>query len=162
MLSRPFRLLLLLICWALLGSFRMPADEKQAEALLYDVRAAFVSARADVSPNLLSATDRLVDEAIRATFRQEALPRTILTIRITDTGYLPLIIGARFRARVTVEAVSVVTGEKVAAGSFAVSAFALDSAQADRRLAERIAERVAQDFRLQDTVPSTLATALFP
>ncbi|SIQ77090.1 hypothetical protein SAMN05880590_10796 [Rhizobium sp. RU35A] len=162
MLLRSLRLFCLVMAWLLLGSFRMPADEARPETLLYDVRAAFVTARPEVSHNLLSATDRLVASAIRATFRQQALPRAVLTIRIEDTVYLPLLFGGRFRAQVTVEAVSVVTGEKVAVGSFAVSAFALDATHADARLAERIAERVVQDFRLQDTVPSTLATALFP
>jgi hypothetical protein len=146
-----------------LSGFRMASGDRQAESqVLYDVRGAFVSAKADVSRRLVADTDRFVDDAIRATFRQKSLPRTVLTIRIVETGMLPLIVGGRYSAKVIVDATAVGNGEKIASGNFTVSTFAIDGDYADRILAARIAERVAREFRLQDTVPSTLATALFP
>ncbi|WP_137128858.1 hypothetical protein [Rhizobium sp. FY34] len=161
--ASSLRLSVALIALLTLSGFRMASGERQSDPqLLYDVRGAFVSARPDVSRRLVADTDRLVDDAIRATFRQKSLPRTVLTIRIVETGYLPLILGGRFRAKVTVEATAVGNGEKIATGTFAVSTFALDQAYADRILALRIAERVSMEFRLQDAGPSTLATALFP
>lgn len=162
MSSLSVRVAVLFVSWLLLSSFRMTAADQPSEPLLYDVRGAFVTARADVSPGLIARTDRLVDAAIRSTIRQKALPRTILTVRISEAGYLPLVVGARFRAKVTIEATAVGNGERIATGGFSVSTFALDSEHADARLAERIAERIAREFRLQNGGPSTLATALFP
>ncbi|MGE6740091.1 hypothetical protein ACQKGC_07430 [Allorhizobium pseudoryzae] len=162
MSSLSVRVAVVFMSWLLLSSFRMTAADQPSEPLLYDVRGAFVTARSDVSPGLIARTDRLVDTAIRSTIRQKALPRTILTVRISEAGYLPLVVGARFRAKVMIEATAVGNGEKIAVGSFTVSTFALDSAHADARLADRIAERIALEFRLQKTGPSTLATALFP
>lgn len=162
MSSQSVRLAFLFMSWLLLSGFRLTAGDQPSEPLLYDVRGAFVTARSDVSGGLIARTDRLVDMAIRTTVRQKALPRTILTVRISETGYLPLVVGARFRAKVTIEATAVGNGEKIAVGSFTVSTFALDSDHADARLADRIAERIVSEFRLQKAGPSTLATALFP
>lgn len=162
MSSQSVRLAFLFMSWLLLSGFRLTAGDQPSEPLLYDVRGAFVTARSDVSAGLIARTDRLVDMAIRTTVRQKALPRTILTVRISETGYLPLVVGARFRAKVTIEATAVGNGEKIAVGSFTVSTFALDSDHADARLADRIAERIVSEFRLQKAGPSTLATALFP
>ncbi|WP_131818955.1 hypothetical protein [Rhizobium sp. LCM 4573] len=135
----------------------MPADN-----LLYDVRGAVVTARADVAHKLVAETDRLVEEAISATVRQVSLPRTILAVRIDHTAYMPLIIGGRHEAKVIVEAISVGNGEPIAEGSFKASAFALDRTDGDTLLAERIARRIAAEFRLKERGGTTLATALFP
>lgn len=163
MYASSLRFSVVFLAFVTLAGFRMGPGERQAEGqLLYDVRGAFVSARTDVSRQLVADTDRLVDDSIRATFRQKSLPRTVLTIRIVETARLPLILGGRYSAKVIVDATAVGNGERIATGSFIVSTFALDRAYADRVLAARIAERVAQEFRLKDTGPSTLATALFP
>jgi hypothetical protein len=163
MYASSLRFSVLLLAFLTLSGFRMASGERQADGqLLYDVRGAFVSAKADVPRRLVADTDRLVDDAIRATFRQKSLPRTVLTIRIVETGRLPLILGGRYSARVIVDATAVGNGERIATGTFTVSTFALDRAYADRVLATRIAERVAREFRLQSVGPSTLATALFP
>ena len=163
MRSLFFRLTVLGLAWLVLGGFRMEIVEGPAQQhLLYDVRGAFVSAQVEISRKLVSDTDRLVDDAIRATFRQTSMPRAVLTIRIIETGRLPLFIGARYRAKVTVEATAVGNGERIATGTFAISAFAFDADAGDARLAARIATRIAREFSLEDNAPSTLATALFP
>ncbi|MCO5733864.1 hypothetical protein [Rhizobium sp. SSA_523] len=153
---------ILVLSLMLLSSFRMAAGDRPAEPLLYDVRGALVTARADVSAGLIGRTDRLVDEAIRATFRQNLLLRAILTVRILKTRQVPLVIGGRFEAEIFVKATAVGNGEPLAAGTFTVSSFAFSGQHADQRLAERIAERVAREFRLDTTSSSTLASALFP
>jgi hypothetical protein len=158
-----FRLTVLGLAWLMLGGFRMAAVEEQAQQhLLYDVRGAFVSAHVDISRRLVADIDRLVDDSIRATFRQTAMPRAVLTIRIIDAGRLPLFVGARYRAKVTVEATAVGNGERIAVGSFAVTAFAFDADAGDALLAARVATRIAREFSLEDNAISTLATALFP
>jgi hypothetical protein len=158
-----FRLTVLGLAWLMLGGFRMAAVEEQGQQnLLYDVRGAFVSARADISRRLVADIDRLVDDSIRATFRQTSMPRAVLTIRIIDAGRLPLFVGARYRAKVMVEATAVGNGERIATGTFAVSVFAFDEDAGDTLLASRIATRIAREFSLEDNAPSTLATALFP
>lgn len=156
------RLVLVCLAWLMLSSFRLHTAEGGSDPLLYDVRGAFVTGPPAISRILVGETDRLVDRSIRATFRKTALPRAILTIRIVETGHLPLVVGGRFRAKVTVEATAVGNGEKIAAGGFTISTFALDGRHAQARLAERIAQRVASEFRLQEAGPATLATALFP
>lgn len=163
MSRRHVSLILLALSALPLMSFRM---EEQAtvsrEKLFYDVRGALVTARADVSRDLVAETDRLVDAAIRATIRQISLPRTILTVRIDRAGYLPFIIGGRHEARVSIEAIAVGTGEMIAAGSFGASVFALEKEDGDALLAEKIASRIATEFRLDGKGGSTLATALSP
>ena len=162
MYRRLFRHFLVLSCVLPLMSFRMEQAGMPPENLLYDVRSAIVTAQADVSRQLVAETDRLVDQAIHATVRQVSLPRAILAVRIDRTAYVPLVIGGRHEARVTVEAIAVGNGEPIADGGFKVSAFALDRANGDEILAERIARRIAAEFRLREQGRTTLATALFP
>lgn len=162
MYLRFSRLILILSCALPLMSFRMEQASAPAENLLYDVRGAVVTAQADVSRKLVAETDRLVDQAVQATVRQISLPRAILAVRIDRTAYVPLVIGGRHEARVTVEAIAVGNGEPIADGGFKVSAFALDRTNGDEILAERIARRIAAEFRLKERGRTTLATALFP
>lgn len=156
------RVLMILMAATSLVSFRMPVSVGASEKLLYDVRGAFVTARPDVPRGLVTAIDTRVDEAIRATVRSVILPRTILTIRITRAAYQPLLLGGRHEADVTVEAVAVRTGEAIATGDFSVAAFLLDSNDADGVLAERITQRIAGEFRLDNQTRSALTTALSP
>lgn len=157
------RFSLLVLAWLFLSSFRLATEDRPTEAaVLYDVRGAFVSAPPAVSRRLVAETDRLVDEAIRATFRATLLPRAILTIRIVEVKRHDYLVGGRFSAKVSVDATAVGNGEKIAAGIFTVSSFALHAEYGDNALARRIADRITFEFRLEDTGPSTLATALFP
>jgi hypothetical protein len=145
-----------------LMSFRMEPSAGRSEALFYDVRGAFVAARGDVSHPLVAETDRLVNEAISATVRESTLPRTVLTVRIERVRPIPVVVGSRAEAKVTVEAVAVANGEIIASGGFRASAYSIRENSIDDLLAERIAERVALEFRLGGERRTTLATALFP
>ncbi|WP_117191077.1 hypothetical protein [Rhizobium terrae] len=157
------RFVLILLAVLPLTAFRMPAGNEAREKLLYDVRGAFVTARPTVPQGLVIATDMLVDEAIRSTVRKTMLPRTIISVRIEETSHMPLMIGSRHEARVTVKAISVSTGEPIAEGTFRTSLFLLDGGEADKALAERIADRITSEFRLdgQGGRPA-IASALFP
>lgn len=151
------------LAWLILSSFRIAPETRNADLpLMYDVRGAFVSASPSISPRLVAETNNLVDAAIRATFRKTLLPRTILTIRILGTSRTQYLVGTRYSATISVDATAVGNGEKVAAGKFEVSSFNLNNSHSEQALARRIAERVAEEFRLNDAAPSTLATALFP
>lgn len=157
------RFSLLVLAWLTLSSFRLAHEDRPVEAsILYDVRGAFVSASPKVSRRLVAETDALVDESVRATFRATLLPRAVLTIRIVEVKRQNYLVGAKFSAKVSVDATAVGNGEKIAAGIFTVSSFALHAEHGDSALARRIADRITFEFRLQDTGPSTLATALFP
>ncbi|MCJ8520603.1 hypothetical protein ABID21_003513 [Pseudorhizobium tarimense] len=162
MLRRLLLLCALLAVLPLLVSFRLQPATAGHEALLYDVRAAFVAARSDVPAVLVTETDRLVNEAILSTIRQRVLPRTILTIRIDRLVSRPTILGGKRAATVSVEAVAVGNGEVIAEGSFDLSVFSLRRDAVDLLLAERIAARIASEFRLAGEPRSTLAIALFP
>jgi hypothetical protein len=144
-----------------LMAFRMPEATDAGEKMLYDVRGAFVTARPSVPQGLVIAIDLLMDESIRSTVRSTLLPRTILSVRIEETSHSRLMIGNRHEARVTVKAISVASGEPLAEGTFITSVFMLNSGGPDRELAQKIAERIASEFRLQDGRP-TIASALFP
>lgn len=144
-----------------LMSFRLDAKPAGTEALYYDVRGAFVTARADVPQLLVTETDRLVNAAIDETVRPTVLPRTVLAVRIDRVIAEPAMLGSRRSATVTVEAFGVGDGEVVAAGSFTVAAFGFVPDSADRSLAERIAERVAREFRLREERRTSPVTALF-
>ncbi|MCF6368646.1 hypothetical protein [Rhizobium halophilum] len=157
---------LLLLCaliavLPLLVSFRLQPATVGREALLYDVRAAFVAARSDVPPVLVTETDRLVNEAILSTIRQRVLPRTILTIRIDRLTSPPTLLGGKRAATVSVEAVAVGNGEVIAEGSFEMSVFSFRRNAVDLVLADRIAALIASEFQLASERRSTLATALF-
>ena len=145
----------------LLVSFRLQPAPAGHEALLYDVRAAFVAARSDVPAVLVTETDRLVNEAILSTIRHRILPRTILTIRIDRLASPPTLVGGKREVRVSVEAVAVGNGEVIAKGSFEMSVFSLRREAVDLLLAERISARISSEFRLAGERRSTLATALF-
>ncbi|MCB5202078.1 hypothetical protein LH464_06260 [Neorhizobium sp. T786] len=146
----------------LLMSFRLDSSAGRNEALLYDVRGAFVAARGEISHPLVTETDRLVNEAIFATVRSITLPRAVLTVRIERVARVPVVFGQKAEATVTVEAVAVGNGEVIAAGNFGVSAYSMRSGAIDGLLADRIAERVSREFRLGGERRTTLATALFP
>ena len=158
---RPLLLCFLLATLPALMSFRLQPAAAEREALLYDVRGAFVAARADVPPVLVTETDRLVNDAVLTTVRDHVVPRTILAIRIDSHAVMPALIGGRRAATVSVEAVAVSSGEAIAEGAFSISVFSLREGAIDLLLAERIAERVAAEFRLTRERPVTLATALF-
>jgi hypothetical protein len=102
-----------------------------------------------------------VNEAIVSTVRERVLPRTILTIRVEGLAKTPLLFGGRREATVSVKAVAVSNGDVIAEGSFDVSVFSLRSDTVNLLLAERIADRLAAEFRLAGERRSTLATALF-
>lgn len=146
----------------LLMSFRLDTSAGQNEALLYDVRGAFVAARGEISHPLVTETDRLVNEAIAATVRSITLPRAVLTVRIERVTRVPVVLGRKAEALVTVEAVAVGDGEIIAAGNFRVSAYSMRAGAIDGLLADRVAERVSREFRLDGERRMTLATALFP
>jgi hypothetical protein len=160
MLYRVFRLALIILTAMPLAAFRMPVSSNARETLLYDVRGAFVTARPNVPQGLVIATDMLVDEAIRLTTRAAMLPRTIISVRIENAVHIPLLIGTRHEAKVTVQAISVGSGEPVAVGSFQASVFLFGNEDAEKALAEKIADRIATEFRLNGGRPSTIASAL--
>lgn len=144
----------------ILMAFRLDRPTEDREALLYDIRAAFVAARADIPAVLVAETDRLVDQAILATVRERILPRTILTIRVERVVTVPVLVGDKREATVAVQAVAVGNGDVIAEGRFAVSVFSFDRSEIELLLAERIATRVATEFKLAGERRSTLATAL--
>ncbi len=161
MLRRLLILLVLVGLLPLLMAFRLQPSVAGREALLYDVRGAFVAAGDNIPAALVAEADRLVNEAIASTVRQRVLPRTVLTIRIERLSTTPVLVGGRREARVSVEAVAVNSGEVIAEGSFGVSVFSLRQDHVNLLLAERIAQRVAAEFRLTGERRSPLATALF-
>ncbi|WP_105424473.1 hypothetical protein [Neorhizobium tomejilense] len=162
MFRRLSRFCLIALTALPLMSFRLEQANTAQEKLFYDVRGAFVTARPDVPKELVIATDMLVDEAIRATVRSIALPRTIISVRIDEMSHMPMLIGSRHEAKVTVQAISVNSGEPIARGTFKTSIYLLDGDTADRDLAEKIADRISSEFRLDGQRRPTMATALFP
>jgi hypothetical protein len=156
----PFRLALAPLAVMMLASFRMPVNEDAAERMLFDVRGAFVTAQPDVPRELIAWTDSLVDASIQSTTRSFMLPRTILTVRIGQAKRTPLLIGNRYSASITVKAISVGSGEPIAEGSFEASVLRFGKDGADMVLAERIAERIASEFRLGEPRRGALVTAL--
>jgi hypothetical protein len=161
MRSGVLRLALILTLTPSLMAFRMPLEDGVRDKLLYDVRGAFVTARPDVPQGLVIATDMLIDEAVRLTMRSSMLPRTIISVRIDRAAPVPVVFGRRLEARVTVQAVSVSTGEPVATGSFETSVFFFGDKDADAALARKIADRVASEFRLRSGHSATITSALF-
>ncbi len=157
---RSLRFVIAPLAVLMLAGFRMPVADEEAERLLYDVRAAFVTAQPNVSRDLIAQTDILVDAAIQATNRSMLLPRTILTVRISETARAPVLFGSRSTASVTVKVVSVGSGEPVAEGSFEVSALTFGKNSADAFLAEKIADRIAGEFRLEVPRRRAVVTAL--
>ena len=160
MFRRSVQISLILLAGFSLASFRMPAKNDERDKLLYDVRGAFVTAKPDIPASLVTATDLLVDQAIRSTLRPTLLPRTIIVIRIDRASNTPLLLGSRREAKVTVQAVSVGDGEPLAEGSFQASIYVFGSDSGDEALAQKIAERIASEFKLDEPRHGTLASAL--
>ncbi|TNM62132.1 hypothetical protein [Aliirhizobium smilacinae] len=156
---RPFRIAILPLTMLMLTGFRMPVNGDVSEHMLYDIRGAFVTAQPDVSRDLITRTDLLIDTAIQATTRSIILPRTILTVRIGEARPSPVLFGYRYSARVTVKAVSVTSGEPVAEGSFEATSFAFAEQGAADSLAEKIASQIASEFRLTNPHRATTITA---
>jgi hypothetical protein len=161
MLRRLFHISLIVTTSLSLTGFRMPVKSDGRDKLLYDVRGAFVTARPEISQSLVIATDMLVDEAIRSTLRPTILTRTIIVIRIDKTLHVPLLVGTRHEARVTVQAVAVGDGEPVAEGSFNASIYLFGKEDGDQALAQKIASRIVSEFKLDGPRHSTLASALW-
>ncbi|MGI2031892.1 hypothetical protein ACRQ1B_05810 [Rhizobium panacihumi] len=156
------RLLIVVSAALPLMSFSMKtAENTRGSGPLYDVRGAFVAAKPDIPAGLIAGTDRRIDAAIRSTVRSMSLPRAILTVRITRAAGLPILFGRRHEAKVTVDATSVTTGERIASATFTVSTtvFGKDNGGEDA-LAARIADRVAAEFKLNGGRQTTIASAL--
>jgi hypothetical protein len=162
MFRRLSRFALIVLAALPLTAFRMPAGHETREQFLYDVRGAFVTARGNVPQGLVIAIDMLVDEAIRATSRSTMLPRTIIAIRIEKTSQVPQLIGSRHEAKVAVQVISVSSGEAIAEGNFETSIFLLEAGDGNTALAEKIADRIAAEFRLKGDGRPAIASALFP
>lgn len=160
MFLKSVRIIAIPLAVLMLAGFRMPAAEEQAERMLYDVRGAFVTAQPDVPRDLITGTDILVDSAIRATSRSMMLPRTILTVRLSDTRRSPVLFGHRYSARVMVKVISVGSGEPVAEGEFETSVMSFGKEPADSPLAEKIATRIASEFQLGRPHRAALLTSL--
>lgn len=160
MFRRSLHIWFILLAGLSLAGFRMPTKNDGRDTLLYDVRGAFVTAKPDIPAALVTATDLLVDQAIRSTLRPTILPRTIIVIRIDQASNTPLLLGSRYEARVTVQAVSVGDGEPVAQGSFQASIYAFGSDRGDEALAQKIAARIASEFKLDGPRRGSLASAL--
>jgi len=156
---RYLRLAVVSLTVLTLGGFRMPVDGNGSDRLLYDVRGAFVTAHPDVSRDLITRTDLLVDTAIRATNRPVMLPRTILTVRIGEARSSELLFGHRYSATVTVKAISVSSGDPVAEGTFEETSLAFGQRGAVDALAEKIAARIASEFKLANPRRSAVVTA---
>jgi hypothetical protein len=156
----PSRVLAVSLAMLVLTGFRMPVAQPSDGELLYDVRGAFVAAQPDVSSELIAWTDSLVDASIQATTRSFLLPRAILTIRIDETQHTPLLMGNRYSAKVAIRVVSVLSGEPVAEGGFSTSVLRLGKEGAEMVLAQKIAERIAAEFRLEAPRSSAALTAL--
>ncbi|MDP9836696.1 hypothetical protein J2T09_001441 [Neorhizobium huautlense] len=156
------RLLIVASAALALMSFSMKtADTTRAGGPVYDVRGSFVAAKPDIPAALVAGTDRRIDAAIRATVRSMSLPRAILTVRITRAGGLPILFGRRHEAKVTVDATSVTTGERIASATFTVSTTVFGKDRGgDEALAAKIADRVAAEFKLDGGRQSTIASAL--
>ncbi|TDK38665.1 hypothetical protein E2F50_00460 [Rhizobium deserti] len=159
MLRRSLRNALILFFVLPLAAFRMPSSDGSRQGLIYDVRGAFVTAKPDVPRALVTEVDSLVDVAVRATIRSSILPRTILCVRLSNVSGTAVLFGMRHSAKVTVQAVSVASGEPVAEGSFTTSVFVFDRTAADRALAEKVAARIAGEFRLDAGAHGSLASA---
>ncbi len=145
-----------------LMSFRLGPETREGDRLIYDVRGAFVAARADISPELMQSIHYRVSNAINDTVRVRARPRVVLTIRLEAYARGSLLLGQRASVRAVVRAAAVQTGEVIAEAKFTVTAVSLDASAIERDLAFGVAERVISEFKLSRTAPSTLATALFP
>lgn len=159
MLRRPlFAASIILLALPLTG-FRMPASGEVRDKMLYDVRGAFVTARPDIPRTLVTATDDMVDAAIQKTTRSMMLPRAILAVKIDRMTTASTFLGNRHLAHVTVQAVSVSSGDPIAEGSFIASVFLFDTKDADRELARKISERIMTEFRLDGTARRTLVSA---
>lgn len=156
---RLVRLSIVPLTVLMLTGFRMPVPGEVSERLLYDVRGAFVTAQPDVSRDLIARTDLLVDTAIQATNRTTMLPRTILTVRIDEVKPSQFLFGYRYQATVTVKAISVTSGDPVAEGSFQESSLAFGAQGAVDSLANKIADRIASEFRLASPQRTTAITA---
>jgi hypothetical protein len=155
------RLALVLAATLPLMAFRMPASDSGLPKLLYDIRGAVVMGDDDSIPKtLVSSADLQIDRAIRQTMRSLVLPRMIISVKIGRVSHEPMLIGARHVAVVTVQAISVETGEPVAEGTFKASSFMFSGEAADAALASKIAERIASEFRLgprQDALATAFA-----
>lgn len=161
MLRRLLILVTVVALLPLLMSFRLQPASAGREALLYDIRGAFVAASDDIPAVLVTETDRLVNDAIISTMRDRLLPRAILTVRIERMTTTPLLVGTKQQVTVSVEAIAVGTGEAIAEGQFTVSVFSLRPGPVNLPLAARITDRLAVEFRLAGDRRSTLTTALF-
>jgi hypothetical protein len=116
--------------------------------LIYYVRNVTVMADARMPLDLISGVDARVSAAIAATRPPKGAERVVLMVKIDrlDRGE-----GARRRmerARFTVTATSVETGEPVAEGKYVVNAPTDDPRFARAALAEEIAARIRFDFSL--------------
>jgi hypothetical protein len=156
----PSRFAAVSLAMLVLTGFRMPAAQSSDGELLYDVRGAFVTAQPDVPSELIAWTDSLVDTSIQATTRSFMLPRAILTVRIGEARHMPVLMGNRYTATVTISVISVLSGEPVAEGAFSTSILRLGKEGAERVLAEKIAARIATEFRLEEPRRSAALTAL--
>jgi hypothetical protein len=153
--------IVLLACMGLM-SFKMERPASDGERLLYDVRAAFVVAKPDVSADIMQSVQYQISSAIDATRRERMRTRVVLTIRLISVTQRTFLFGERTSAKVSVRAAAVQTGEVIAEANFTATIVGMNKGSQEDELANGIADRVIREFSLSKPAPSTLATALFP
>lgn len=110
--------LFLLLAVAALSAFRLPPAGGKSDAMLYDIRGAFVTAGPGIAPALAREVEQRLKAAIRATVREEPLPRIVVSVRIDEISGKPFLFGQRYKARFTVKAASVANGTVIAVGVY--------------------------------------------
>ncbi|WP_064685478.1 hypothetical protein [Rhizobium bangladeshense] len=127
-------------CASLLGP--KPAPQ------LYDVRSAVVLSGPNMPAQLLSGINDRVNAAIKATVRDTALPRVVLTIRVISIQKGLGFQKDRNVAKISVDAASVEDGSVIAVSAFDVTSMAADPKLADEIIAEDVAARIRSVFSL--------------
>ena len=113
--------LFLLLAVVSLSAFRMPVTSNRGDAVLYDVRGAFVTVGEGISPALARDVEQHLKSSIQATTRKEPLPRVVVSVRVDSITQTPFFFGQRHRARFTVKAASVANGSVIAVGVYSAS-----------------------------------------
>ncbi|KPF41759.1 hypothetical protein [Rhizobium sp. AAP43] len=149
MLARSFRSIIALGLMLCLSSCIGLPNAGTGRPLVYNIRSVSVMANATLPLDLLSSVDQRVGSAIAATRPPQGAQRVVLLVRIDRLDKGDNARRRMDRARFTVTATSVETGEPVAEGQLVANAPTDDPRYANEALAEEIAARIRYAFSLK-------------
>lgn len=160
MAIRQLQIGLVFLSGLALMSFTISHEKADTEQLIYDVRNAFVTAKAEMPSHLLQDIHHYVNTAIEETMHNRVRHRVVLVVKINDLKTYRTLLVTKNKARVSVLAASVMTGDVIAEAKFTATAYGWSDHSSLDELSRGISSQIINEFKLDTRTRKTFMSSL--